>query len=321
MMYVRARGPRRRGARLLLAMTVQPVLSSTRRRVSTLQTNLPFDARFPARTHRYRRFADVLADTHARLAVDRGAATPSLQRTLTSCHLPVSLALSAPKRRWPPTAPAPSPRKEPFDPGVPASSPATWSCQSPALIASAPKYARHPPGRYGCANGVAVESLPDQAPDELTQRHARIDVRQQPLELLQPALALIVDHRLELPPAPAQRPNPIRRHHQLRIHLREHPHHLPRALAGRLIHQRLSRRDVQLRQQLPFRRWHQCRRRWRRAVRPHGRTRSRSRRSKAACNCAAASSVSEPSRSLSRAPSTCAQSFMALIRRHAAASL
>ena len=97
MMYVRARGLRRRGAQLLLAMTVQPVLSSTRRRVSTLQTNLPFDARFPARTHRYRRFADVLADTHARLAVDRGAATPSLQRTLTSCHLPVSLALSAPK--------------------------------------------------------------------------------------------------------------------------------------------------------------------------------------------------------------------------------
>ena len=97
MMYVRARGPRRRGARLLLSMTVQPVLSSTRRRVSTLQTNLPFDARFPARTHRYRRFADVLADTHARLAVDRGAATPSLQRTLTSCHLPVSLALSTPE--------------------------------------------------------------------------------------------------------------------------------------------------------------------------------------------------------------------------------
>ena len=200
MMYVRARGLRRRGAQLLLAMTVQPVLSSTRRRVSTLQTNLPFDARFPARTHRYRRFADALVDTHARLAVDRGAATPSLQRTLTSCHLPVSLALSA------------------------------------------PKYGRHPRGRCGCANGLAVgpdravESLfSDQAPDELTQRHVRIDVGQQPVELLQPALALIVDHRLELPPAPAQRPNPIRRHDQLRIHFREHPHHLLRALAGRLI--------------------------------------------------------------------------------------
>ena len=49
--------------------------------------------------------------------------------------------------------------------------------------------------------------------------------------------------------------------------------------------------------------------------------RSRSRRSKAACNCAAASSVSEPSRSRSRAPSIRAHSFMALIRRHAEASL
>ena len=37
MMYVRARGLRRRGARLLLAMTVQPVLLSTRRKVSALQ--------------------------------------------------------------------------------------------------------------------------------------------------------------------------------------------------------------------------------------------------------------------------------------------
>jgi hypothetical protein len=38
---------------------------------------------------------------------------------------------------------------------------------------------------------VPVESLSDQAPDELTQRDVRIDVGQQPVELLQPALALI----------------------------------------------------------------------------------------------------------------------------------
>ena len=99
-------------------------------------------------------------------------------------------------------------------------------------------------------------------------------MRQQPLELFQPALALLIDHRLELPAASAQRPDPIRRHHQLRIHLRQHLHHLPRAFPCSLIHQRLPRRDVQLRYRLPFQWRHQCRCRWRRAVRPHGRTRS-----------------------------------------------
>ena len=54
---------------------------------------------------------------------------------------------------------------------------------------------------------------------------------------------------------------------------------------------------------------------------PAPRPRSRSRRSKAACNCAAASSVSEPSQSRSRTPSILVHSFMALIRRHVAASL
>ena len=54
---------------------------------------------------------------------------------------------------------------------------------------------------------------------------------------------------------------------------------------------------------------------------PGPRARSRSRRSKAACNCAAASSVSEPSQSRSRTPSILVHSFMALIRRHVAASL
>ena len=39
MMYVRARGLRRRGVRLLLAIAVQPVLPSTRRMVSALQIN------------------------------------------------------------------------------------------------------------------------------------------------------------------------------------------------------------------------------------------------------------------------------------------
>ena len=39
MMYVRARGLRRRGVRLLLAIAVKPVLPSTRRMVSALQIN------------------------------------------------------------------------------------------------------------------------------------------------------------------------------------------------------------------------------------------------------------------------------------------
>ena len=120
------------------------------------------------------------------------------------------------------------------------------------------------------ARVVAVESLPDQPTHELPQRHVRIDVRKEALELLQPSLAVLIDHRLDLPAAPAQRPHPIRRHDQIGIHLCQHLHHLPRALPCSLIHQRLPRRDVQLRRRLPFRRWHQCRRRWRRAGAPHG---------------------------------------------------
>ena len=130
------------------------------------------------------------------------------------------------------------------------------------------------------ARVVAVEPLFHKPTHQLPQRHLRVDMRQQPLELFQPALALLIDHRLELPAASAQRPDPIRRHHQLRIHLRQHLHHLPRALSGRLIHQRLTRRDVQLRHRLPFRRWHQCRRRRRRAAALHGRAPRAARRAR-----------------------------------------
>ena len=56
---------------------------------------LPFGAHSRARTHRYRRFISVVAGTDARLAVGRGVAAPSPQRTFTSCHLPVSLAVLA----------------------------------------------------------------------------------------------------------------------------------------------------------------------------------------------------------------------------------
>ena len=55
--------------------------------------HLPFDARYPAHTHRYRRFIGAVTDTDARLAGGGGVATPSIQRTRTSCHLPVRLAV------------------------------------------------------------------------------------------------------------------------------------------------------------------------------------------------------------------------------------
>ena len=120
------------------------------------------------------------------------------------------------------------------------------------------------PGRV-----VAVESLPDQPPHELAQRHARVDVGEQPLELLQSTLALCVDDRLDLPAPLAQRPHPIGRHRQCGVHVGQHLRHLPGAHAGRLLHQRLLRRQVQHRSRLGFRLpfSRPCRRRPRRAVR------------------------------------------------------
>ena len=99
-------------------------------------------------------------------------------------------------------------------------------------------------------------------------------MREQPFELLQPAVAVRVDDRLELPASLAQRSQPIGRHCQRRIRVGQHLRHLPRALAGRLLHQRLLRRYVQHRSRLWFRRrlplGRPCGRR--RAVRPHNRS-------------------------------------------------
>ena len=176
------------------------------------------------------------------------------------------------------------------------------------------------PGRV-----VAVESLPDQPPHELAQRHARVDVGEQPLELLQSTLALCVDDRLDLPAPLAQRPHPIGRHRQCGVHVGQHLRHLPGAHAGRLLHQRLLRRQVQHRSRLgfrlPFSRPCRPRSHAPSALASRSRRWKRSRRSKAACNCAAASRVKEPSQSRSRTPSILAQSFMALILRQVAASL
>ena len=90
-------------------------------------------------------------------------------------------------------------------------------------------------------------------PQELPHRHLRIDVRQQPLELLQATPAIIIDYRLELPPPRAKRPHPISRPRQFGIHVGQHFLHLPRALARRPRHQRLPLRCAQQRRRIRFR--------------------------------------------------------------------
>ena len=74
---------------------------------------------------------------------------------------------------------------------------------------------------------VAVERLPHQAADELSHRHARVHVREQPPELLQPLLALRVDSRLHLVAAVAERSHPVGRRRQLRVQVGQHPADLP----------------------------------------------------------------------------------------------
>ena len=87
------------------------------------------------------------------------------------------------------------------------------------------------------ARVVAVEPLLDQASDKLPQRHARVHVREQPPELLQPLLALRVDSRLQLVAAVAERAHPVGRRRQLRVHVGQHLADLPGALAGGLLDQ------------------------------------------------------------------------------------
>ena len=81
---------------------------------------------------------------------------------------------------------------------------------------------------------MAVEPLLDQASDKLPQRHARVHVREQPPELLQPLLALRVDDRLQLVAAVAERAHPVGRRRQFRVQVGQHLADLPGALAGRL---------------------------------------------------------------------------------------
>ena len=125
-----------------------------------------------------------------------------------------------------------------------------------------------PPAARGSARVVAVEPIADEAPHELPQRHARIDVGEEPLEPLQSALTFLVDDHLQLPAPLAQRPHPVGRHRQRRIDRGQHLHHLPGALAGGLLDQRLPRRQVQHRRRLRLR--GMCRGRCRPSVRLRG---------------------------------------------------
>ena len=92
---------------------------------------------------------------------------------------------------------------------------------------------------------VAVERLLDQASDKLPHRHARVHVRKQPPELLQPLLALRVDGRLQLVAAVAERAHPVGRRRQFRVQVGQHLADLPGALAGRLVHQLLPPHRIQ----------------------------------------------------------------------------
>ena len=92
----------------------------------------------------------------------------------------------------------------------------------------------------GSARIVARHSLPHQPPHELPDRQVRIHVRQQLPQLLQSALALGVDHRLQLPASVPQRPQPLGGRRRLGIHLGQHLLHLPRALAHRALHELLA---------------------------------------------------------------------------------
>ena len=64
-------------------------------------------------------------------------------------------------------------------------------------------------------------------------------MRQQARKLLQAALTLRVDERLQLVAAVAERAHAIGRRRQFRVQVGQHPLHLPRALAGRLLDQLL----------------------------------------------------------------------------------
>ena len=88
------------------------------------------------------------------------------------------------------------------------------------------------PGRVVLRQAVGHQPL-----QQLPVLHRRVDVRQQVAQLLQPALAVPVNYRLQLPAVSPQRPQPIPRAHQLGIHRRDQLTDLARRLPLRLLDQ------------------------------------------------------------------------------------
>ena len=95
-----------------------------------------------------------------------------------------------------------------------------------------PPHPSRAPGRVVLRQAVGHQPL-----QQLPVLHRRVDVRQQVAQLLQPALALSVDHRLQLPAVSPERPQPIPRAHQFGIHRRDQLTDLARGLPLRLLDQ------------------------------------------------------------------------------------
>ena len=96
---------------------------------------------------------------------------------------------------------------------------------------------RSPRPNRAAGRVVLRQAVGHQALQQLPVLHRGVDVRQQVAQLLQPALAVPVDHRLQLPAVAAQRPQPIPRAPQLGIQRRDQLADLARRLSLRLLDQ------------------------------------------------------------------------------------
>ena len=149
MTYMRARGLRRRGARLLLTLTSQPVLPSTRRRVSALQIiSLSTLDTLPTRTATDASSVPSPTPTHGSRGVvewlllpSRGLAPPVI------CQF--AWLFSPPKWLWRQLAGAASPPEERSRPAAPKTSlpKLRWQPASRPTFAVGTPVARRPPHR------------------------------------------------------------------------------------------------------------------------------------------------------------------------------
>jgi len=80
----------------------------------------------------------------------------------------------------------------------------------------------------------------------LPDRQVRIHARQQLPQLLQSALALGVDHRLQLPAPVPQRPQPLGGRRRLGIHLGQHLLHLRQLTGAQGLHHQVRQPQNEL---------------------------------------------------------------------------